>query len=334
MKEQVMSHPNQTLGWTWHGSSDPLALSLQTVPLQPLGPKEVLLANKAIALNPVDWKVLDAFAQGWQKGHVPGVDGAGILLAAGADVTLPLGSRVAYHGDLKRNGSFAHHTVVQEKALHLLPESVSFAQAATVPCPGLTSWQAIDKLPLKPGYDVLIIGGGSATGSFLLQFALQRGFRVWTTAAQRHHARLKNLGVSGVFDYHNPQWPHELRIALGKTPLFAAIDTVSEAHARALAPLLGYNGHLVCLQNRFSAPAVPPFTTVLSQHEVALGAIYRFGAERDWQLLRTAAQEIFSSITNGQLQTPAIQPFDFNELPQALVSLKHADNNAKLVAEL
>lgn len=58
----------------------------------------------------VDWKLCtrNVFAQN----HVPGVDGVGIVIATGANSPIRVGTRVAYHTNLKTSGSFARHTVV------------------------------------------------------------------------------------------------------------------------------------------------------------------------------------------------------------------------------
>ncbi|WP_373695287.1 alcohol dehydrogenase catalytic domain-containing protein [Edaphobacter paludis] len=60
----------------------------------------------------MDWKVLSGQLPGWKPGHTPGVDAAGVVVAAGEEASIAVGTRVAYHCDLQRPGSFAAHTVV------------------------------------------------------------------------------------------------------------------------------------------------------------------------------------------------------------------------------
>ncbi len=319
--------------WVWEGDPNPAGLILvqKEVPI-PRG-DQVFVANRAVALNPVDWKAFTWAALGWQLGHTPGVDAAGVVVACGPDAEIPIGARVAYHQDLQCDGSFASHTLVAAKALLSVPEAVSFIEAATVPCPGLTAWQATMKVPTAEDRDVLVIGGGAAVGVFLVQLAMKRGFRVWTTASPKHHAALLESGVAGVFDYHNPRWQEDLLLALRGERLFAVFDTVNETHARSLASLIGYNGHLVCIQDRLNAPAVPAFSTVISQHEVALGAIYRHGAKRDWEELHKAGTRILCDIASGTMKVPAVTTFSFGELSDALANLKAGRQQGKLITE-
>ncbi|WP_430540260.1 alcohol dehydrogenase catalytic domain-containing protein [Pseudomonas entomophila] len=90
-----MSNDYQAWGWTPGAGLDGLHLTRKPLPTP--GPGEVLVANRAIALNPVDWKICERGHPAWQQGTVPGVDGMGVVSAVGAGVDLPLGTRVAYH---------------------------------------------------------------------------------------------------------------------------------------------------------------------------------------------------------------------------------------------
>jgi NADPH:quinone reductase-like Zn-dependent oxidoreductase len=126
-----------TQAWCWHapGEPDQLTLTRQTLPAP--GPDEVLVANRIIAFNPVDWKLIEQGHPHWQPGHVPGVDGMGTLVTLGANVThLRPGTRVAYHTDLHHGGSFARHTLVPARALMPVPDALSDEAAAALPCPG------------------------------------------------------------------------------------------------------------------------------------------------------------------------------------------------------
>lgn len=163
---------NHTQAWCWHAPGEPTQLTLADLPLAPLAPDEVLVANRVIAFNPVDWKLIEYGHSNWQDGQVPGVDGMGTIVALGANVShLRLGARVAYHTDLRHHGSFARHTRVPARALLPVPDALSDEAAAALPCPGLTAWQALAKLPRLQGEALLITGAGSSVGRFAVQLA-------------------------------------------------------------------------------------------------------------------------------------------------------------------
>uniref|UniRef100_UPI00289B037D zinc-binding dehydrogenase n=2 Tax=Pseudomonas TaxID=286 RepID=UPI00289B037D len=303
-------------------------------PLPEPGPGEVLVANRAIALNPVDWKICEWGHPAWQQGTVPGVDGAGVVIAAGIGVDLPLGTRVAYHQSLARDGSFAEHCLLDASLVMHIPAQLDDSAAAAVPCPALTAWQALAKVPDGASRDVLVIGAGGAVGFYLAQLAAQRGLRVWVTAGQRHHAVLKALGVAGVFDYHHSDWQAQLHAALGERPLHALFDTVSGAHAGSLAHLLGYNGHLVCIQDRQEAAPLAAFSTAISLHEVALNSIHAHGHLQDRQVLRAAGEQLLQAVADGRLVAPQRREFAFEALPEALGALKDGSLGGKWVTRL
>ena len=95
----MASLPNQCKAWVWHGNQFPSDLKLKSVPIPTLNPDDVLVHNQAIGLNPVDWKVLNM-----KINTIPGVDGAGVVVAVGKNVPASLiGLCVAYHQDLRRS---------------------------------------------------------------------------------------------------------------------------------------------------------------------------------------------------------------------------------------
>ncbi|MCX8999852.1 zinc-binding dehydrogenase [Rhizobiaceae bacterium BDR2-2] len=328
----MLNHPQTTYrAWTWTEKGESATLRIAEKALPKPGPGDVLVANRAIGLNPVDWKVIQRGHADWKPGHVPGVDGAGIIAAAGEGVHLPEGLRVAYHQRLLRDGSFAEYTLVRAESLLPIPAEMTDAVAASLPCPGLTAWQAFAKIPPEPDRDVLVTGAGGSVGLLLAQLAVGQGWRIWVTAAKAHHEGLKGLGIAGAFDYRDESWRTALQAALGPRRLFAAFDTVSGDHARSLAPMIGYNGHLVCIQDRLEAAPLPGFTTALSLHEVALNSVHAHATERDWREWRETGARLFRRVAVGNLRLPPIHVAGFDSLPEKLGLFKAQSLKGKVV---
>lgn len=317
--------------WSWHAPGEPEQLQLVDRAFVSPGPGEIVVRNTMIALNPVDWKVIAASPDGWRPGHVPGVDGVGIVAEVGDGVSIPLGTRIAYHQGIGKPGSFAEYTIVDADCALVIPDGVSDESAAGIPCPGLTAWQALAKVPDMPNRDVLVTGAGGAVSLILVQLALRRNWRVWATASPAHHKRLLALGIAGTFDYRDERWPAQLTVALGPRRLFAVFDTTSGAYARGLAPLVGYNGHLVCIQDRLESPPLPPFTTALSLHEVALNSAHGHATAENWREWRQAGAQLLDAVRIGAL---GLQPHivtAFDDLPASLSALKHGRIKGKKI---
>lgn len=314
-------------GWVWRGGESASALQLETIATDELDAQSVWIRNEAIGLNPVDWKVLPN-----QLGQVPGVDGAGVVVAVGADVDSGwIGKRVAYHQDLQRAGSFAEYTPVRARSLIQLPEAVDMVTAASVPCPALTAWLALEKIPVKGGRDVLISGAGGSVGHYLVQFACQRHFNVTAMCHPRHWASLQKLGAMRCLE--SPlsgglTWPEEAH------RYFAVIDSLNAQHAEKLSPALLANGHLVCIQGRTEHWPDTPFGPAWSLHEVALGALHHYGNDAQWQELTRTGHLILQGLVTGTLvpETLLVEPFE--QLPIQLDRLQHRNFSGKLVIQV
>lgn len=317
--------------WQWQGHSDPQLLTKITRPIPIAKAGEIVVANKAIALNPVDWKVM-TWPDYWPVGRIPGVDGVGEVLSVGAGVNIATGTLVAYHQGIDQEGSYASHVLVKAAAFLPVPRELNYPLAATMPCPGLTAWQALQKIPNEPNRTILVTGAGSSVGWFVTQLAMQRGFRVIVTASTKHHAKLYRLGVIAALDYHLADWQAELAKLTVSYPLYAVIDTVGAEQAEQLACQVSYNGHLVCVMGRIESLPTAAFGTAISYHEVALASIYKQGQAEDWQLLRNSGEYLLKGLANGSLQAPDISLVSFDEIPSALARLKTSPTTSKLIA--
>ena len=217
------------------GGSD--ALRLDDVPSPTPGPGEVLIRLRAISLNYRDLMV----AQGVYNPKarlplVPVSDGAGEVVATGAGVTRwKPGERVAAcfmpgwidgpPDEAKARsalgagglGILAEQAVLPEEGLVPIPGHLSFEEAATLPCAGVTAWNAlITSGGLKPGDTVLVQGTGGVS-IFALQFSRLSGARVIATSSS--DAKLERAARAGASDTINykttPEWDKKVRELTG-----------------------------------------------------------------------------------------------------------------------
>lgn len=327
------TRPDYYRAWCWEEGTSALDLKLQTVAPHALGPGEVLVRNHVIGLNPVDWKALGARLAPWRPGQIPGVDGAGIVVAAGQAVAAGwLGRRVAYHQDLTRPGSFAEYTPVRARALIEVPRTLDFETAASVPCPALTAWQALAKFPSHAGARLLIGGAGGGVGNYLVQLAVDRGFAVTVMCHQRHWERLRGFGVQ---DCISGPLPSGMKLAEDlKNRFYAAIDCVGAEHAASLTPALKANGHIVCIQNRLIDWPDAPFTRTISVHEVALGALHQFGDDDAWHILTMAGRRLMTCLAEQSVVPEKTVIRDFMNLPAFLNDLEHRQFSGKALVRV
>jgi NADPH2:quinone reductase len=136
------------------------------------GPAEALVRVAAISLNPGELRNRARFSRpGWR----PGRDFAGTVEQAAADGSgPPVGTRVV---GLVDGGTFAEQVAVRTDSLAVLPDAVSFAQAATLPVAGLTALLALERGGLLLARPVLITGASGGVGHLACQLARAAGAR-------------------------------------------------------------------------------------------------------------------------------------------------------------
>lgn len=149
--------------------SVPGRLALKPVDRPSLLPSEALIKVAAISLNRGEVRRAQSATAGWQ----PGWDLAGTIETAAADKSgFPAGTRVV---GFVPSGAWAEFVAVPTDAIAALPDSVSFADAATLPVAGLTALLGIEKGGLLLGKSVLITGASGGVGYFAVQLARQAG---------------------------------------------------------------------------------------------------------------------------------------------------------------
>lgn len=178
---------------------------------EPLG-QDLLVAVKAVSVNPVDTKIRGAKEQVEDPPRVLGFDASGVVEAVGPEVTLfKPGDEVYYAGDITRAGSNAEFQRVDERIVGHKPTTLSFAEAAALPLTTITAYEAfferlgIDRDGADKGQSLLIIGAGGGVGSIGIQLAKAAGLEVIATASRDETTRwVKALGADHVVNHREP----------------------------------------------------------------------------------------------------------------------------------
>jgi alcohol dehydrogenase len=192
------------------------ALEILDLPKPTPGPGDLLVRVRAASVNPVDFKIRDGAVKVLQRYSFPlvlGNDLAGEVEALGEGVTLfRAGDAIYSRLDKDRIGTFADYALVRESAAAIKPRNLDWAEAASLPLVGLTSWQAlIDIGGLKAGQKVLIHAGSGGVGTFAIQLAKHLGATVTTTASAKNHELVRSLGADVVIDYKTTRFEDAAR---------------------------------------------------------------------------------------------------------------------------
>jgi NADPH:quinone reductase-like Zn-dependent oxidoreductase len=299
------------------------------------GPRDVVLEMRAASLN---WR--DLVVMRGQHGRdvvpplIPLSDGVGVVTAVGAEVTgLAAGDRVCpaffRHWPAGRppddlaagrlggplDGVLATHLRAPADAVVRAPAHLTDAEAATLPCAGVTAWSALSEpAPLRPGETVLVMGSGGVA-LFAVQLARVMGAQVIaTTSSPERAARLAALGAHEVIDRSaEPDWPRAVRDATGG----AGADRVLELGGAETLPdairAVRTGGTILLIGNvtgnraELFLPAV--LTRRLTLRAVTVGP-------------RQAFEALARAVTQHALRPVVGQVLPFEEAPAAFAALE------------
>jgi len=203
--------------------------AVELTPVAPPVPAadEVLVRIAAAAVNPLDLKIIaghmgQVFPA--QLPYIPGCDFSGVVTAAGPLAgSLRVGARVVGRSHPTRGGAFAEAIAARADALVVMPDEMSFEQAAALPSAFGSAHHALfDVAGLQAGQRVLIHAGAGGVGGFAIQLARQAGAHVSATASAPNLGLLQELGAHEAIDYRVDDFT---RLA----PFDVILDTVGGA---------------------------------------------------------------------------------------------------------
>jgi NADPH:quinone reductase-like Zn-dependent oxidoreductase len=205
----------------------------------------LLIDVHAASVNPIDWKIRSGRMAGVFPLSFPattGRDGAGIVSAAGpgADPSL-VGKRVAFFAP-RGQGTFVDQIALPEANAAIIPDTVSFTEAAALPLAGTSAWiPLVDIAQIEEGMRVLIHAGSGGVGSLAVQIARARGAHVIATCSERNADFVRSLGANDVIAYDRTPFESAVR------DVDAVFDTMGgEVHDRSYK-VLKRRGLMVCL---------------------------------------------------------------------------------------
>lgn len=296
-------------------------------------PGEVLINNHAVALQPLDTKMLIAGygpASQLKYPAVLGTSGAGVVEELGEGVTgLKVGDRVVFDtaayvktDDNRRTGTWQQLVICDAKTVAKIGD-VAFEQAVLVDFPLQTAVAALHVFlgmgtpgTGKEEERVLIWGAGGAVGSYAVQYAKQVGHKVVVTASPRDIERQKRLGASEVIDYKAADVVEQLRKFGPYKYLFTASG--DPASQKALTTLLGPSG------GKFASVLPGKVDELPSNIEIIYTAFSQAAQKNEYSDWRTWwYQEYLPEVLSKGL----VEPVNFTKVGGGLSGLQQASQD-------
>jgi NADPH:quinone reductase-like Zn-dependent oxidoreductase len=335
-----------------HGGPERILIDDVPRPAAP-GPRDVVVALKAAALNHLDLFVLEGLP-GVPPSfpHVMGADGAGVVEAVGAEVTaVKPGDRVVLNPGVSCHacefcragehslctsfrllgehlpGTFAEAIGVPEANVAVIPAGVPWPEAAAFPLTYLTAWRmVVTRAAVRPGETVLIWGIGGGVALAALAVAKQRGARVIATSSSDEKLeRARALGADVTLNHAAVDVPREVRAHTARRGADVVIETAGEATWERSLRALARGGRLVTC-GATTGPSVGLDVRRLFWHQYAvLGSTMGNGAE---------FREVVSLLAGGALRPVVDSVVPVREARAAFERMASGRQFGKLVLDI
>lgn len=284
------------------GTLDNVVVEERSVP--EVGPGQVLVEVRAAGVNFVDGLICQGrYQMRPATPFVPGGEIAGEVVAVGDDVTrVAVGTRVMA---MTGFGAFAEQVVVGAQSVQLVPETLSYAQAAAFIQSYSTAWFTLARrAALAEDEWVLVLGAGGGIGLASVDVACALGGKVIAAASsQEKLAAAKAMGAYAGVAYDDEDLKVRAR-ELSGGGVDVVVDPVggpySEPALRALRPFGRF-----CVIGFASGPiAKVPLNHVLLNNRTVIGVDWGAWAFSDLTANGAMLDDLLEMVGNGRLHPP------------------------------
>ena len=299
-----------------HKTGGPDVLNWEEVEVGEPGPGQVKLRQEAAGLNFIDvYHRTGLYKQ--DMPFTPGVEGAGVVEAVGADVAnVKKGDRVAYAGPI---GGYAEERLIDADRLVKLPKDISCEQAAAAMLQGMTAQMLLRSVfPVHEGDPILIHAAAGGVGLIMCQWAAALGATVIGTVGTEEKAELaRQHGCAHPIVYSKQNFVSEVNKITAGQKLPVVYDSVGRDTFMRSLDCLKIRGLMVSFGNA-SGPPDPLPPNVLAQKGslyLTRPTLFHYVATREQ--LEHSAGELFQMVESGKVKIEVKQKFALKDAAEA-----------------
>ncbi|MDQ3423700.1 MAG: NADP-dependent oxidoreductase [Actinomycetota bacterium] len=283
-------------------------------PVPSPGPSELVIAVKAVGVNPVDHKLRSgAMANPEATPNFPlalGVEASGLVVAVGSDVDGFVEGDAVLGKTAPEHGSYAEHAVLLAEDTTKKPPQLSFVQAAALPVAGGTAWEVLEQLGVTEGETLLINGVGGGVGVMAAQLARNRGVAVFGIGSESKRPLVESLDATLV-PYDSGDVVEQMR-ALLPGGVDAVFDVVGGEPMREVSVLVTDPSRIVSVAD----PGV-----------AELGGSFLVSGS-------AGVPTVADMVAEGKVDPKVLQTYPFGEAAQALRAVEPGHVLGKIVIDL
>jgi NADPH:quinone reductase-like Zn-dependent oxidoreductase/ketosteroid isomerase-like protein len=266
------------------------------------GPGDVVIEVAAFSINRGETFQLERPRDGWR----PGKDIAGVVVESSADGP-PIGSRVVAH--LPHSG-WAERVIAPATQVAVLPDDVSFQQAAALPLAGLTALRLLRTAGSVIGRRILLTGASGGVGHYVTELAAAAGASLTAVVSSPARGeRLLELGAETlVYDVADAAGPFDL-----------VLESVGGASLPVALSKLAYGGQLIWFGQASRQPIGLDFFSMFDGPENATIRHFHYTDGRDDEDLATLVR----LVATGRLHPELGRIEDWSQTDDVLDALRN-----------
>jgi zinc-binding alcohol dehydrogenase family protein len=284
---------------------DNFAIKLAEIAEPILRDLDVLVDVHAVGINPGEAFIRKTRSAEPGGRVLLGWEFAGVVAEIGPGVKgFKPGDRVFGSGDMTRDGAWAERVAVDHRIVAKIPDSLSFADASSLPIGAITAWEALfrDQETLPAGVErVLIVGGAGGVGSLATQLLKVKSDAFVISTASRPESRdwCKAMGADLVID-HTKNIEEQLAAAQITTVDLILSTAKTSENLGWIAKILRPFGHLsvIDLSPSLDANALMLKSASLHLEMVFSKILHGYEVESQGDI----AQEIANLVAEGRIR--------------------------------
>lgn len=311
----------------------PDVMKVETVPDLTPSASQVLVRVRAVGVNPVDTYIRSGvYAAKPPLPYTPGNDGAGEVLAVGAEVSgFKPGDRVYIANDnlgTPRTGLCAVQALCAPTQLHHLPENVSFSQGAAMGVPYATAYYSLfRRAKARPAETVLVHGASGGVGIAAVELARAHGmFVIGTASTELGRQTVRKHGAHVVVDHKDPAYLDAIMQATGGKGVDVILEMAAHVNLDKDLTLLARYGRVVIIGSRGRIEIDPRGT--MGRDASILGMLL-FNVTP--QELAATHAALVAGLENGTLKPVVSQEFSLDDAPRAHEAVLAPGAHGKIV---
>ncbi|MBF0518950.1 MAG: SDR family NAD(P)-dependent oxidoreductase, partial [Nitrospirae bacterium] len=332
--ESLKDTENKALRLNEYGSMD--ALVLKTAVRKNPSENEVEIEVKAAGLNFRD--VLNALGMlreysGNIAAHdvVFGFECSGVVSRTGSAVKdiKPGDSVIA----APVNGTFSTYTTVNSDFVSLMPENMSYTEAATVPLTYLTAWYGLIVCGgLKAGEKILIHAAAGGVGLAAVNIAKMVGADIYATASRGKWDFLRAQGVSHIMDSRSLDFSNEIMSLTADNGVNIVLNSLNGEYIPKSLRVLSKGGCFIEIGKIgiWTENEVKRYRPDVSYHSFDMGEV----SQRTPQIIKETLRAVTSHLNSGALKPLVHKVFPITNASSAYRYMAAAKHIGKVVLKI